>query len=178
MSRLLLALTLWLSGMSVLPVGALAQPRLREPSSRDVVFAYNVGHRFSIAPGIFIPSNGGRVGFSIAGDYRRGYEVGPTILAPGARVSGFFPSGFVAVTALATGRLTVPVGPVGPYVMGGLGPGWVSQPSEAGLALLGGGGLMVYIGQSFAIGAEASYLTVTGTGFHALFVGPSLLLGF
>ncbi|MDB4973656.1 MAG: hypothetical protein JWN48_1997 [Myxococcaceae bacterium] len=172
MSRFAVALALTLAAV-VAP--ARAQPR--PPSSRDVVFAYNTGSRFSIAPGIFVPAHGDRVGFSVAGDYRYGFELGPTILAPGVRLAGFFPSGFVALTGLATGRLTVPIGPVGPYLMGGVGPGWVSKPSEAGAALLGGGGLMVYIGRSFAIGAEATYLTIAGTGFRALFVGPSLLLG-
>lgn len=148
------------------------------PTAREIVVAYNVGSRFSIAPGIFIPRDGQRVGFSIAGDYRYGIELGPVVLAPGVRLSGFFPSQFVALSALGTARLTVPLGPVGPYVMGGVGPGYVSKPAEPGLAFMGGGGLMVYVGQAFAIGAEATYLGITGTRFRALFIGPSLLLGF
>lgn len=154
-----------------------AQPE-PAPSSREIVVAYNTGSRFSLAPGIFIPRNGTRVGFSLAGDYRYGIELGPVVLAPGVRLSGFFPAGFVALSALGTARLTVPLGPVGPYVMGGVGPGYVSQPSEVGLAFMGGGGLMVYVAEAFAIGAEASYLGITGTRFRALFIGPQLLLGF
>jgi hypothetical protein len=157
---------------------ARAQEYYREPTGRDMVIAQNVGPRFSLAPGVFLPTDGGHVGFSIAGDYRHGFELGHTILAPGARLAGFFPSDFVALTAMGTARLTVPVGPVGPYLMGGVGPGYVSEPSKVGLALLGGGGLMVYIGTSFGIGAEASYLTITGTNLHALFIGPALMLGF
>ena len=49
--------------------------------------------------------------------------------------------------------MTLPLGPVGPFVVGGVGPGWVSEPSEAGLAYLGGGGLMVHIGTRFGLTA-------------------------
>jgi len=161
-----------------LVAGHVAAQNLEPVAVPSVVVAYNTGHRFSVAPGVFLPTDGGHVGFSIAGDYRYGIDVGPVVVAPGVRLAGYFPSGFVALTALATARITVPLGPVGPYVLGGIGPGYVSEPKQAGAAYLGGGGLMVYIGRSFAIGAEASYLGITGTGFHALFIGPSLLLGF
>jgi hypothetical protein len=146
----------------------------RAQSARDVVVAYNTGWRFSIAPGVLIAD--GDVGFSIAGDVRYGFEVGPVVLAPGARVAGYFPPGFYALDALATGRITYPVGPVGPYLVGGIGPGYLSDPSAAGAAYLGGGGLMIHIGTSFAFGAELTYFGITGTDFHAF--GPALLLMF
>ena len=160
------------------PAPVYAQPaEAPRPSARDIVIAYNTGLRFSIAPGIFLPSHGD-LGFSIAGDVRFGVSLGPIILAPGARLAAFFPSGWVALAALATGRLTVPLGPVAPYVVGGAGPGYVSEPSQAGLAWLGGGGLMVHFSRAFALGVEASYQGITETRFRALFVGPSLLIGF
>lgn len=155
-----------------------ATARAQEPTLREIVVAYNTGLRFSIAPGIYIPTDGGRVGFSIAGDLRYGIELGPIVVAPGARVSGFFPSGFYALTGLATGRITVPLGPFGPYVLGGVGPGYISEPSHTGLAYLGGGGLMIHFGQRFALGAEATYFGITGTSFRTLFIGPTLLLSF
>jgi hypothetical protein len=153
-------------------------PPRREPSARDIVIAYNVGPRLSIAPGIIIPSDGGNVGFSLAGDFRYGFEAGPTVLAPGVRLAGYFPSGATALVGLATGRVTLPVGPLGPFVLAGAGPGYVSEPSATGLAYIGGGGLMIHIGRSFAFGAEATYQGITGTNFRALFVGPVLLLAF
>ncbi len=149
-----------------------------QPSGRVVVVAYNTGVRFSVAPGIFIPINGGRVGFSISGDLRYGIETGPVVVAPGVRLAGYFPSDLTVLAALATTRVTMPLGPVGPYVVGGLGPGWVSEPSRAGLAWLAGGGFMVHIGTRFGLGAEATYQAITNTAFKALFVGPSLLFGF
>ncbi len=148
-------------------------------SGRDLVLAYNTGFRFSIAPGVFIPVNGERAGFSITGDFRYGFETGPVVLAPGLRLAGYFPAEATILAAFATGRITIPAGPVGPYVLGGVGPGWVSDPdSEAGLAWLAGGGFMVHIGTRLGIGAEATYQAITNTSFKALFVGPSLLFGF
>lgn len=149
-----------------------------EPTARDIVVAYNTGARFSIAPGIIIPTGSGRVGFSVSADFRYGFELGPVILGPGARLGGYFPSGSYGLLALGTFRLTVPLGPVAPYLLGGAGPGYLSEPAHTGLAYLGGGGLMIHIGRSFAFGAEASYLALTGSDFRTLFIGPTLLLAF
>jgi hypothetical protein len=166
--------------LGALPSTVQAQGYSEEPSARDIVVAYNVGWRFSISPGVLIPTGGeGKVGFSIAGDVRYGFELGPTVLAPGLRLGGYFPSDNTILVALGTTRLTIPVGPVGPYVLGGIGPGYVSDPSsEVGIAYLVGGGFMVHVGTRFAVGAEASYQAITGTDFSALFIGPALLLAF
>jgi hypothetical protein len=147
------------------------------PTSRDIVVAYNVGWRFSIAPGVFIPVDDGNIGFSIAGDVRYGFDLGPLVLAPGVRLAGYFPSDLTVLAGLGTLRATFPVGMFGPFVQGGVGPGWVSEPSKAGLAWLAGGGFMVHFGTRFGFGAEASYQAITGTDFNALFIGPSFLIG-
>lgn len=154
------------------------QPLQEEPSARDVVFAYNAGFRVSIAPGVFIPTRAGGVGFFIASDLRYGFKLGPLVLAPGLRPSFYFPPHQRIITGLATLRLTFPVGPVGPFILGGGGVGWINDPSHVGVAYLGGGGFMVHIGTQFGIGAEASYQAITGTRFAAVFVGPLLLLAF
>jgi len=182
MMRFVLALAAGLLGLA--PSLASAQyvappPReLREPTGSDLVYIYNIGLRVSLAPGLFVPLDGGRVGFSLGGDVRFGIPLGPVIVAPGLRVAGYWPSGYYGVIGLATTRITVPLGPVGPYVLGGVGPGHVSKPSDTGLAYQAGGGFMVYVGTAFGFGAEASYLAITGTNFRSLFIGPALLLGF
>jgi len=164
--------------LAALPAASGARAQTGEPSTRDIVVAYNTGLRFSLAPGLFIPTDGGKVGFSLAGDVRYGFELGPTIVAPGVRLAGFFPAGARALTALGTLRVTVPAGPVAPFLVGGVGPGWVSDPSHAGLAYLAGGGLMLHIGQSFGIGVEASYFGITDSWFRSVAIGPSILLSF
>jgi hypothetical protein len=149
-----------------------------EPSAREIVVAYNTGLHFSIAPGVFIPTQGGRAGFSIAGEVRYGFELGPLILAPGVRVAAYFPEDVNIVTGLGTLRMTIPLGPFAPFIVGGAGPGYVSSPSHTGVAYIGGGGFMVHIGTHFGIGAEATYQAITGTQFAAIFVGPLLLIAF
>lgn len=169
----------WALLLALLAWGGSARAQERyEPSARDVVVAYNTGLHFSIAPGIFIPVDGGRVGFSIAGDVRYGFEIGPLIMAPGVRLAAYFPEDVNVVAGLGTLRLTFPLGAFAPFVVGGAGPGYVSSPSHTGAAYLAGGGFMVHIGTRFGIGAEATYQAITGTAFSALFVGPLILLAF
>lgn len=147
------------------------------PSARDVVFAYNRGLNYGIAPGVFVPLHGGPVGFSISGSLRYGFQVGPLVLAPGARIGAFLHPDFRALWALGTARVTIPIGPVGPYLLGGAGPGHLNHPSHLDVAYLGGGGFMVHIGTSFGVGAEATYQGLRGTDFRGLFFGPLLMFG-
>jgi len=128
-----------------------------KPSRRDVVVAHNKGLRFTIAPGVIVPTNGADAGFSLAADVRFGIELGPIIVAPGARLGGYWPSGPNA------------------YVLGGVGPGWVTSPEQTDVAYVLGGGAMVHIGSRFGIGLEVTYQAITDTRFKAWFFGPSLL---
>jgi hypothetical protein len=153
-------------------------PPPEKPDARDVVFAYNKGLRISLVPGIFIPVHGGDVGFFFAADFRYGFQVGPMVIAPGLRPAGYFPPHQTILTGLATLRLTFPLGPVGPFITGGVGPGWIKEPSTVGVAYSGGGGFMVHIGTRFGFGAEATYQGITDTYFRALFVGPLIMLSF
>lgn len=149
--------------------------RASAESRRDVVVQHNKGLRFTLAPGVIVPTNGAGAGFSLTGDLRYGIEVGPMIIAPGVRLGGYWPSGPNAYVLLGTLRVTVPVGPVGPYVLGGVGPGWVTSPEHSDVAYVVGGGAMVHIGSRFGIGLEVTYQAITDTQFSAMFFGPSLL---
>lgn len=146
-----------------------------KPSRREVVVAHNKGLRFTLSPGAIVPTNGGDVGFSLAADVRYGIQIGPTILAPGARLGGYWPSGPNAYMLLGTLRLTIPMGPLGPYVLGGAGPGWVTTPKRTDVAYVVGGGAMVHIGSRLGIGLEITYHAIADTNFSAMFYGPSLL---
>ena len=168
-----LTLLLGLLALVLLPLRASAQDA--KPSRRDVVVAHNTGLRFTLAPGVIVPTNGASAGFSLAGDVRFGIEMGPIIVAPGVRLAGYWPSGPNAYTLLGMLRVTVPVGPVGPYVLGGVGPGWVTSPERTDVAYVLGGGAMVHIGSRFGIGLEVTFQAITDTRFKAMFFGPSLL---
>jgi hypothetical protein len=108
---------------------------------------------------------------------RYGIPAGPLVLAPGAQLGGFVVQRRFIGNLLGTFRVTLPVGPLAPYVKGGLGPGIITNPREVGLAWMGGGGLMIHFWRAFALGADVSYQTITGTDFGMLTIGPSIRIG-
>jgi len=138
----------------------------------------NRGFHLQLAPGILLPQrDDGPYGGGLALDARYGIQAGPLVLAPGGRVAGYLISSRGIAIAMPTFRVTVPVGPLAPYLVGGIGAGWLTNDSEAGLAWRGGGGLMIHLGRVFAIGAEITYQEVTGTDFRGLHVGPMIAFG-
>lgn len=152
-----------------------AQAQEREES---VAAPANRGFKLGFAPTLLLPfHNGGPYGGGARVEGRYGIQVGPTVLAPGGRLDGYVISSRVVGTAMPTFRVTLPVGPFAPYVVGGVGAGFISNDAEAGLALLGGGGLAVHIGHVVALGAEATYQVITGTEFSTVAIGPSISFG-
>src|SRR5690606_9072011 len=81
---------------------------------------------------------------------RYGIPAGPVVLAPGAQMGGFVVQRQFIGNLMGTFRVTLPFGPLAPYVKGGLGPGIITNPREVGLAWMGGGGLMIHFGRVFA----------------------------
>lgn len=108
---------------------------------------------------------------------RYGIPAGPVVLAPGAQLGGFVVQRHFIGNLMGTFRVTLPFGPLAPYAKGGLGPGIITNPREVGLAWMGGGGLMIHFGRVFALGADVSYQTITGTEFGMLTIGPSIRIG-
>lgn len=160
--------------LAVVPRAAAAQEK---PEEEGAAAAANRGLRIGVGPVLLLPTDGGPLGGGLDLSARYGFRAGPTILAPGGRVAGYLFSQRFAALGMPTFRVTVPAGPLAPFVMGGVGPGWISSPSEAGVALLGGGGLMVHFGRALALGAEVSYQTITGTELQSIAIGPSILIG-
>jgi hypothetical protein len=99
----------------------------------------NKGFHFGLGPVLLIPTDAGPLGGGLDVELRYGIGLDPIILAPGARLSGYFISGRFIGMATPTLRLTLPVGPLAPFVLGGVGPGVLTNPGESGVALLGGG---------------------------------------
>lgn len=138
----------------------------------------NKGFKIGIGPTILFPMrDGGPFGGGLNIDGRYGIQAGPTVLAPGAMLAGYFISARLIGLAMPTFRVTVPAGPLAPFVVGGVGFGGISNPNETGLALLGGGGLMIHFGSICAIGVEVTYETITGTEFKSIAVGPAISFG-
>ena len=138
----------------------------------------NTGFHLGFGPVLVIPRNGGDLGGGLDVDLRYGIGLNPIIVAPGVRFAGYLIPDRAVGLAMPTLRVTLPIGPLAPFVVGGIGAGVLGHPSESGLALMGGGGLMFHVGHVFGIGVEATYQTITGTGFDVFTIGPSLLIGF
>lgn len=137
----------------------------------------NKGFQLSIAPTFLLPVNDRPWGGGVSLEARYGIKAGPTVFAPGLRGSGYvFSERFVGIP-MGTVRWTIPAGPVAPFIVGGLGAGFLLNPADSGPALLGGGGLMIHFGRFLGIGAEVTYQTVTNTDFHNVALGPTIAFG-
>lgn len=150
----------------------------QEDDTESVAMRANKGLKIGLGPTILMPQrDGGPLGGGLTLDGRYGIKAGPTVLAPGGRLSGYLQSARFTGIAMPTFRITLPAGPLAPYIVGGVGGGWISNPSDSGLAVMGGGGLMIHFGRFFAIGAEATYQRITTTPFEVLAIGPSISFG-
>lgn len=160
---------------ALLPSKASAQEEPPPEPSPSV--SANTGFRTGIGPVLILPSDGGPAGGGLELDARYGIKTGPVIVGPGVRAAGYGISGRFIGQVMPAARVTLPVGPFAPYAIGGLGGGFLSNPGEGGVALLGGLGMMVHFGRALAIGLEGSYRTITGTEFQMFALGPVISLG-
>ncbi len=146
---------------------------------RMLVSAYNSGFQWGLSPGVVFFQ--GNAGFFLGLRFGYGFDTGSVIVVPGVRLAGFFvdPSVYMGLPVV---KLVLPIDRFAPFVEGGVGLGHVTAGDDAasktGVALQGGGGFMVHVSPRFAIGAEASYQTITGTSFRGFGIGPILAIGF
>ena len=166
-----------LAGAFAAVVSLAASPASAQERSEGTAMQANKGLRIGFGPELLFPSDGGPMGGGVVLDGRYGLRAGPTVLAPGGRLGGYVISSRFVGTAMPTFRVTLPIGPLAPFVVGGVGIGGLSNPSETGLAYLGGGGLMIHFGRIMAIGAEVTYQRIVGSELEVLAVGPSLQFG-
>lgn len=159
--------------ISLAPLLAPATARAESPAVEA-----NRGFQLGIGPILLLPSGGGSVGGGLIVDGRYGIEAGPIIVGPGGRAGAYLVSDRFIGTLMPTVRVTLPAGPFAPFLLGGVGGGMLTNPSDQGVALLGGGGLMIHFSRTFALGAEVTYQTITGTGFSNLAIGPAIAIGF
>jgi hypothetical protein len=150
----------------------------QEPERESAAMAANRGLKIGFAPVLVFPMRSdGPYGGGLELQGRYGIKAGPTVIAPGGAVGGYLISSRGVGLAMPTLRWTFPVGPLAPYALGGVGVGGLTNPGESGLALMGGGGLMVHIGRVFAVGAELTYRTITNTEYSGLALGPVIAFG-
>lgn len=147
-----------------------------ESEGRRLVSAYNSGFHWGLSPGVVFVN--GNAGFALSVGFGYGIDTKSVILVPGIALSGYFTNPNVYV-AMPNFRVVLPIGAFAPFVEGGVGVGHIaSSPSQSGAALMGGGGFMYHFSGRLALGAQASYQTITGTEFRGFGVGPIIAIGF
>jgi hypothetical protein len=136
----------------------------------------NTGLITGLGLAVLVPEEGS-IGGGLELSARYGIPAGPVVLAPGGLLGGYYLQERFIGVLMPTFRVTLPLGPLAPFGQGGIGAGTITNPGEGGLAWLGGGGLMIHFGGILAIGAEVNYQGITGTGYKALSIGPSIVIG-
>ena len=149
-----------------------------EERDEGVAMSKSRGLHVGLGPVLLVPTDRERpMGGGLDLHARYGIKAGPTVISPGGMLGGYLTSMRFVGVAMPTARFTLPVGPLAPFLMGGVGGGWVSNPKESGLAVMGGGGLTVHFWRIVALGLEMSYQTITGTEFRSLAFGPVISFG-
>lgn len=135
----------------------------------------NVGLVTGLGFAVLLGEEATGVGAELSARY--GIPQGPLIIAPGARLGAYYLDERFIGVLMPTARVTVPLGPLAPFVHGGAGGGLITNPGEGGVAWLGGGGLMIHFDRVLSLGAEINYQGITGTGYEALSIGPTIVIG-
>lgn len=130
----------------------------------------NTGPGVSVRPGAYFPSRGD-MGLSLDANATYGISANPFVIAPGARFAAYF-GGNGAVTGMPVVEVMLPVGSVVPYAKAGVGIGHATGPSETSAALMGGAGVDVHVSRDVLLGVDATWETVSGTGFSTVAIGP------
>lgn len=142
-----------------------------------VAYDANVGFNMGFGPMIIAPRDDGPLGAGLDLDLRYGIPAGPLIIAPGGRLAGYYISQRFVGLAMGTARVTLPLGLLAPYGVGGLGAGSIGNPDQSGTAVMYGGGLMLHFGRIFGLGVEATFQKITDTDFRVLSIGPLFTIG-
>lgn len=172
--RLIVAIAVGSVALVITPSFAQAQETENEGPATQA----NRGLRVGLGPTLLTPlREAGPYGGGLTIDGRYGIQAGPTVIAPGGRAGGYIISERAVGIAMPTLRVTVPVGPLAPYLLGGIGAGALTNDGESGLAAMGGGGLTIHIGRLVAFGVEATYQTITGTELETVAITPAIAFG-
>jgi hypothetical protein len=134
---------------------------------------YN-GWSLNFTPVLIMPKNGDDLGGGVDPEIDYTLDEGVTRISAGLRFGGYYAKNVFGITAMPTMRLTVPVGPVEPYVSFGLGYGWIPEQEDEGVASMSRLGVVFRITESLALGLEGTLQQIEGTGFQFPSIGSML----
>jgi hypothetical protein len=120
---------------------------------------------FNFTPVVVLPKDDYRVGGGTDPELRYTRDLGGVSLSAGGRVGAYYAKNLFGVTVMPTLRVTLPLGPVDPYLAGGVGYGWLPTIERDGLATLARFGTVFHFSDSFSIGVEGTLQKIHGSNF-------------
>jgi len=124
------------------------------------------GWSINFTPVIMFPDAEYRFGGGADPELRYTLDLGGARLSAGARVSGHYAKNIFGVTAMPTLRLTMPVGPVEPYVAFGMGYGWLPRTGYGDFATMSRLGVVFRFSERFALGLEGTLQKLDHSAFR------------
>lgn len=99
-------------------------------------------------------------------------------LSAGLRLGGYYAKELWGFTAMPTLRMTVPVGPVEPYVSLGMGWGWLPELEHNDIATMSRLGVVFRITKSFGLGVEGTIQNIHDSEFRFPSFGSMIEIDF
>jgi hypothetical protein len=124
------------------------------------------GWSTNLTPVLLFAKDNYRFGGGADPELKYTLDLGGARLSAGGRVGGYYARNLFGVTVMPTIRLTMPVGPVEPYVSYGMGYGWLPGRGHADFATMSRIGMVFRFSERFAVGVEGTVQKIDGSNFR------------
>jgi hypothetical protein len=132
------------------------------------------GWSWNFTPVLIAPKGDHRLGGGLDPEVQYTLDQGAARLSAGLRIGGYYANDLFGVTTMPTLRLSVPVGPVEPYVSFGMGYGWLPDAGQEGVATMSRLGVIFRFSDSLALGVEGTLQNIAGTDFRFPSIGSMI----
>jgi hypothetical protein len=119
----------------------------------------------NFTPVLILPNGGYHLGGGVDPELKYTLDRGGVRLGAGARVGGYYAKNLFGITAMPTIRLTIPVGPVEPFVSCGVGYGWLPKIKYSNIATMSRLGIVFRFSKSLAVDVEGTLQKLEGSDF-------------
>lgn len=114
------------------------------------------GWSINFTPVVMFADDNYRFGGGADPELKYTLDLGGARLSAGGRISGHYAKNLFGMTVMPTLRLTMPVGPVEPYVAFGMGYGWLPSVGHGDFATMSRLGVVFRFSERFALGFEGT----------------------
>jgi hypothetical protein len=135
------------------------------------------GWSVNFTPVLLAPEHGHHLGGGGDPELKYTLDRGGALLSAGVRVGGYYAKDLFGVTVMPTLRLTVPVGPIEPYAVFGMGYGWIPKIDHADVATMSRLGVVFRFSKSFAIAFEGTVQEIQRSAFRFPSFGSMISIG-